>query len=236
MSPLMFSLHSGTQFLLNLGTMLEPQVGDIVIRRRRADSNIRYYPYKSPEQWYQYHKTWLLKIFPSSVLSALDSDKSSNLPPNMKCMMLMVWEYGLGFKEAMTGGILIPEAEDPGAAQVLGLGRGGTVPDQNTIVLAFTQPSMPHGPTFLRADFWKEKYLHDDYANLMVFSVVDSLIGPSNMSRTVTNWSRAGLSWVSTNSITGARNIEWLHCLESNRVMLFLKDICKFLKYYQGSQ
>ena len=204
MSPLMFSLHSGSQFLLNLGTMLEPQVGDIVIRRLKADSIIQYYLYKSPEQWNQYHKTWVLKIFSSSVLCALDSDGGSEFPPNMKCMMLMVWEYGLGFKEAISGGILIPEVQDPGAAQVLGLGRGGTVPDQNTIVLAFTQPSVPYGPTFMRADFWKQKYLQDDYANLMVFSVVDSLIGLNNSTRTVTNWSRAGSSWESTDSITGA--------------------------------
>ena len=202
MSPLMFSLPSGSQFFLNSGTMMEPQVGDIVIRRLKADSIIQYYLYKSPEHWNQYHKTWLLKIFSSSVIYALDSDRDS--PPNMKCMMLMVWEYGLGFKEAMTGGILIPERQDPGAADVFGLGRGGAVPDQNSIVLGFTQPSMPYGPTFLRADFWKQKYLEDDYANLMVFSVVDSVIGPNNSTRTVTNWIRVGSSWESTDSITGS--------------------------------
>ncbi|KAG0594962.1 hypothetical protein M758_UG126600 [Ceratodon purpureus] len=123
-----------------------------------------------------------------------DRNLDANFPRSIKCIMLMVWEYGLGIKESLIGGILLPESSPTRIAEKRGLGRGGTRLDKNTIVLAFWQVSWhfgilarrPCGPTFLNVDFWKDKYFDDDYTKLMVLLLVDSLSYGGMPLRTIT--------------------------------------------------
>jgi hypothetical protein len=171
---------------------LEPATGDIVFRKRTPESPIECLLYEGPEDWSSNDKTWILKLEKCDVHSLNPATSSTLSSSIMFCLILMVWDPEVGFKETPIGGQL-SHLIDPSLGS--GLGRGGTIPDENNIAMAFLQPAPPMGPTFLTVDFWKTLYLDDVYAKLIVLGVVDSLVSTGTAVRSVSTWMRDGELW-----------------------------------------
>ena len=149
-------------------------------------------------------KTWLLKLIRCPVGYVADKKPADAHPTTMNCMVLMVWEPGLGFKEVVGGGIIAPQSNAIGAMQELGL--AGNLPVGFIVAMAFTQPHPPIGPTFLRVDFWNDIYLGEEFSKLAIISVHDSTLPTKGILRTISSWKRNGGGWYSEGSLSGPKD------------------------------
>ena len=152
--------------------------------------------YRTPEDWSKYFKTWLLKVISCPVRCSADKLLPGGYPRTMKCLMLLVWRPGQGFTEVQGRRLLSPDPMLLDRNSVEQLARRSTLPNGLNLIHAFTQPMAPHGPSFLRVDFWNDVYYDDDFANLVLMSVVDTSSLDSMHLRTVSTWIRAGKIWV----------------------------------------
>ena len=208
MSPIYHPYNPSSVFVLDTRTLTEPHIGDVVLRKRAPDSTVEYSLYEGVEDWSANSKTWLLKVFSCPVQYVEDRDPPSGYPRRLKCLMLMVWEAGHGFKEVTGGGILAPEASPDVGYRDMGLGQGGHLPDENSIAMAFAQPCPPLGPTFLKVDFWRDVYFQEEYSQLAVVSVIDTSPSTNNVLRTITAWRRTESVWISGGSVTAPKSID----------------------------
>ena len=204
MIPL-YLVTGSIQYALANRSLDVPQVGDIVLCKREPNSPVEYSLYESSEDYSRNSKTWLLKLLSCPVRFQDPSEIPERAVKRMKCMILLVWEPGVGFKEAPGGGVLEPDVQPTTSIGEHTSGQGSNWPGGDCIALAFTQPCSPLGPTFLRVDFWKQDYFEKEYAKLVVLSVVDCSSPGNGEIRTVSIWRRSNDTWISTGSVSGPR-------------------------------